>query len=470
MKRTTILMFFCVGLLVFAVGNLHAQFSAPLTDPTVISLPGPGYAVAVKTADFNGDGRNDILVLAAGVNEASCQTLLYMQSQTNPGTFNQPILGTYPFEVGLGLTAVDVKDLDNDGLPDVALAINNNLVILHNNSGGVLELGPSFYAGSGRTALKIVELDGDNLPEIVTKSEGEPCLGVFHNENSLQFVPVGIGTLPTGVPGRIAIGDINNDGLKDVVVMSGASVHSISIFYNSASGIGNPEFLDLGNAPVTLSVGQFDKLGGDDIAVTYATGANLDVLVWWSSQDLTLPPATAYCQLNTVVMTNAMFDTSNQNSIVQGHNFLNQLSVFLEFVPMMVAVSAISYTNFSVHAYDDVITTGDMNQNGQTDIALADSSLGLILMFIGENTTGINLIKGHGEVSVFPNPFTSTLTVKGATTTEVINIYNQVGQKIYSFRPDQVKNVSTESWPLGVYYIELIDNQGKRSTAKALKL
>ncbi len=470
MKRTMFFIF-CVSLLAFAASNLHAQPLSPLTDPTIISVPGPGYAISVKNADFNGDGKNDILLLTAGPNQASCQTLLYLQNPANPGTFFSPVIGSYPFEVGLGLTAVDVKDLDNDGLPDVALAIGDQLVIMHNNA-GTLELGPSFYAGSGRTSLKIVELDGDNLPEIVVKSENEPGLGVFQNGDSLNFVPVAFGSLATCVPSRIAIGDINNDGAKDIVVMLGASTNSIAIYYAETAGFGSPQFLNLGNVPVTLSVGQFDGLGGDDIAVTYSFSSDYDMLAWWSSQDLSQPPATAYGVPNTTVMANANFNQTGPSSIVLAHNSLNQLSVFSEFVPMMVAYSMSSYTNFSSHAYDDCETIGDLNQDGQVDIALADSSLGLILMFSNNTTTGVNVIKGNQEnILVFPNPFTSQLTIKGANETVImVNIYNQTGQKIYSFVPGKEKNINTDNWSSGVYYVESISDQGKRRSAKAIKL
>jgi|GEM_PF-3311207 len=469
--KTKFFLIFCLSLLAFSAIMAQPQStSSMLTVPTIIPLPFncPGYAAAVKNADFNNDGYTDILVITAAANQAGCQTLIYLQNPSSPGTFSQPLIGFYPYRAGLGFTAVDVADLDNDGLLDVVLAIGDSLVILHNNS-GLLISGTPFFSGSGRASFKLIDIGSDGLPEIIVKNENEVGLGCFINLGNLQFSPFGIGTLNSSGGNQLILGDINQDGLSDVVVMCGVATHSVAIFYNTGTGLSEPQFLNLGYVPTSIASGPLLKGSGDDIACTYVSGAD-NVLAIWDSQNLAGNPISDICQTNTVAMGVTDFAQNGSFELVQAHNLLDQISIFMEFEPLMIAAGSFSYTNFSVHAPADCLTLGDLNHDGLPDIALADSSLGLILMFSSDVATGVNLLKGNaGKVSVFPNPFQNQITID-ASDVSSINIFDQTGQKICSLKSDQLKNVNTRDWAAGVYYIKLVSNQGGYSVVKALKL
>ena len=144
--------------------------------------------------DINEDGVNDIVIACQGLGgaadsnaatdgettvpvqqalaEAQFGAMVILQNSATPGTFATPVV--YPSVQGS--IALAIADLDGDGLPDIAMVsiypqgqgYVSTIFQDPANHGAFLPPGPP-YAGVGQpVSIAIGDMDGDGLPDLVT--------------------------------------------------------------------------------------------------------------------------------------------------------------------------------------------------------------------------------------------------------------------------------------------------------------
>ncbi len=75
--------------------------------------------------------------------------------------------------------------------------------------------------------------------------------------------------------------------------------------------------------------------------------------------------------------------------------------------------------------------------------------------------TAINEITDNITVSIFPNPTNGTFVVTGANLQSQIEIYNTLGEKVYSAAITKAKNdINISSQPGGIYFLKIIEQDG----------
>ena len=236
-------------------------FGAPVPLPLGTLLP-RGLALA----DLNGDGKLDIAVAATGVSALQ----VFFQGAT--GTFGSPVA----LPVGGEPTGVAAGDLTGSGRVDLAVATENGTlsVLLHAAAPGSFLPSVNYAAGTYPAAVQIADLNGDGHPDVVVAD---------YTGGLLVFLQTGAGdgTLQPAVrysardygSCSVAVGDLNGDGLNDVVVANaGAPGYpgSVAVFLQNPSAPGT-----LGAAtlyagywgPQSVALGDLNGDGLPDIAV-----------------------------------------------------------------------------------------------------------------------------------------------------------------------------------------------------------
>lgn len=73
------------------------------------------------------------------------------------------------------------------------------------------------------------------------------------------------------------------------------------------------------------------------------------------------------------------------------------------------------------------------------------------------------------SIHIYPNPAKDNITIIGLTGTEQLLIYNNLGIVVHQQKADQSGNISLEHLSDGLYYVQIIDNNGNTSSYKVIK-
>ena len=239
-------------------------------NPAVLaaSLPAVGGATyQIAAADFNGDRKLDLVVsLSNGVSEGDGFVVLLGNGN---GTFQTPLSYSRPGIV----YALAVGSLTKDGPPGIVLATSYSTdVELYFGDGTGGFSGPSTVNLSGEFStifsLAIGDLNGDGISDLVS-SGGY----VAYGEGGGRFAaPVNYPNA-TGAPNNVVLTDLRNDGRTDIVT---GGYYGVSVVLSD----GNGRFRDgvWTSAADVLGCGTTADFNGDgkpDLALGTAQGISI---------------------------------------------------------------------------------------------------------------------------------------------------------------------------------------------------
>ncbi|MHC4375997.1 MAG: FG-GAP repeat domain-containing protein [Planctomycetota bacterium] len=228
-------------------------------EPAASIATGATVSNQVASGDFNGDGRDDLVVLKGPDSEA----LILMN--TGYATFFEPV--GYP--VSNPPNHVAVGDLNNDGHQDLAVGSSFPAVVdilLGAGDGTFAPAGSIDLNGGGSADIEAHDLNGDGVLDLVVPR------GTFNNAAVLiglgdgSFAPAQTYTVGT-LPQRLTIGDFNGDGHPDLAFTLNTS-NEVAVLRGFGDGtFSGPRTYSTGDRPQALTAADFDGDGNVDLAV-----------------------------------------------------------------------------------------------------------------------------------------------------------------------------------------------------------
>ena len=269
--------------------------NAVLATAALTSEPGAGFAGssllpvaslnsgnAVLTADFNGDGIPDLVILGSGI------TVLLGNGD---GTFTAA-----PSTSSDLPGAIAVGDFNGDGIPDLAVAPafdeGNSEVLLGNGDGTFTNASGSFGNGNGTVtsnSIAVGDFNGDgklDLVEACTSLNEQPCnlLLILFGNGDGTFMQ-SFGTPPAFFPlafsgsQSMAVGDFNGDGKPDLAVTN-SGANGVNVFLNSGGGLSAVSAIPAtGDSPSSIAAADFNGDGKLDLAVANSRSNNVTILL-----------------------------------------------------------------------------------------------------------------------------------------------------------------------------------------------
>ncbi len=394
-------------------------------------LPYQAYPVgswpeAVAIGDVNNDGRNDVVMTTSRYFDPDNDYHIFVFLQNQYGELEAPV--KYPAGNG---ESIDIGDVNNDGKADVLVTAQDAIgVFLQNDSGGLdpMVTYPSNHSSHSNTyKVGIGDFNDDGLLDVVSIDWGTQShdVDVFLQNTGGTLNPPVSYVVEHGGWDDLEVGDVNTDGLQDIIVMSGQGAYDdIGILLQREDGIfEQPVYYDLGSGELTRGVGVGDINGDtlEDIVVSYggnrpnsfiatflqnSTGA-LDPPISYSSYDIPEPVEVADVDLD------------GRNDVIVAHGGWNAMGVYLQGANGTLLPYELYSLPYASHYNPHGLVVGDFSGDGANDVAIADYNHGLVVLYNSNQTPGppVVIIKANGQGGPFPvtvgplDPVTVTISL-----------------------------------------------------------
>jgi hypothetical protein len=292
-----------------------------------------------------------------------------------------------------------IDDFDQNGIPDIAIACDwgTSGVVLWGDGNGGFPGAPTIYpVGSPARYAAAGDMIGNGFPDIVSVSWADRTLIITHNLGNGTFVQGPIYET-TSSPTGVVLADFNSNGKLDVALTQ-PGISQVHVYLNTGGGeLDGPIQLNAGGSPQSLAAGDLNNNGLVDLVVanySHAGYPHANVRLLLNNGDQTFTEGVRYRAGRGVrdvavadVTGNGHLDilaansTSNSFSLLRGYGngaFMKALNF-----PMVGAAR---------------IAVGDLNGDGRLDVATTSWS-GITIAT--NQACSVGDLNGDGVVDVF---------------------------------------------------------------------
>ena len=259
-------------LLANGVGTFGARFEYPV----------PGWAQDLAAGDFNGDGRRDLIVT---INDP--QISLSLLKGKGDGSFNAPV--NLPNTSGFDSPAVVAVDLTNDGNLDVVVAhqiacytapciVARSISVMVGNGDGTFRPTREIEVGTGMSRIAVGDFNRDGIKDLAIAGDSSRVYllsgvgdGTFVQQPTLTLTADTLGVDATDID----VADFNGDTIRDLVVAIALNGSRTAILIGNGDGtyrqpliLTEPNI----NVPQYQAVADYNGDGFQDLALGLANG------------------------------------------------------------------------------------------------------------------------------------------------------------------------------------------------------
>ena len=407
---------------------LYFSISSPVSTLVFANFTNTGVGTFLPTtADFNGDGKLDLV----GVDIENAR--VSVQLGKGDGSFQAPV--SYPVGATFSGVSLAVGDFNGDGRLDIAVTndVDATVSILLGNGDGTFQPQTTHATANGPEFLVVGDFNGDGKLDIATANNGVP-----NGMNNVMTLSVllgnGDGSFQThvdyAVPHYIyalTLGDFNGDGKLDLAYVGEgdiAFVPQLSILLGNGDGSFQvPTQTVVPSQPSGLITADVNGDGKLDLIMTAVSSAN-SVYVLLGNGDGSFQPGVGYVAgKNPAFVAAADLNADGKIDLAVPSN--SGVSILLgngdgTFEPAIVPFSS----------YLGSLAVGDFNGDGRMDLAATSAPLGingdLVMLLQGAvpaiQVSPTSLTFGQQSLDTTSAPQTVTLTNTGTAPLTISNI------------------------------------------------
>jgi VCBS repeat protein len=269
------------------LGDGRGGFAPASFSPLRVAVKPHSHGIAA--GDFNGDGFVDLVTDSWAENR--------LQILFNPGGAQSVWTRSIYFEVGKHpYQRIRVADLNRDDRADIVspnLEGDNVTILLGNGHSGFWQpAGSPFASGDSPFAVAVGDVNADGIPDLAVVNSpsstsdrsGRDGLTLLLGDRTGTFRPVEGSPFPVDrFPNQAAVGDLDGDGVGDVVVSFPETDH-VTAFYMSQRGVlRERKDIRVSGHPKGLAIGDLDGNGNGDMVIANNSANTITIIFGPSS-------------------------------------------------------------------------------------------------------------------------------------------------------------------------------------------
>lgn len=396
-------------------GLSQATFAADLFGPAA-TRPTGSYPEAVAVGDVNGDGRNDVVLTTSYYFDPENDYKLFVFLQDPQGQLSSPLKyatqGTYPNPP----KTVDIGDVNGDGLNDVIIGnAGSNIQIFTQNAAGGLDSSQVLSTPYSHK-IRIADLNGDGRMDITGIGWGGSEAGVFLQDAAGTVSLSAAYYAPHGGYDDLEVGDVNDDGRSDIVVMSGQgyAYDNLAVLLQNATGtFDSVNYYDLGGDELSSGVGVGDVNGDGKNDVVFSYGGNRpysNIAVFGQNDSGTLDPAVSASSYDVPgPLEVADVDGDGRGDIVVVHDGWNAMGVYLQQADGSIGTETLYPIPYASWHNPHGLALGDINSDGTPDAVIANYNEGLVVLYNSAGPANVSPVADAGPDTSVTRRTTITL-------------------------------------------------------------
>ncbi len=238
----------------------------------------------------------------------------------------------------------------------------------------------NFAVGSSPYDMVLGDVDGDGIDDVVTASRVSNNVSVLRGNGNGTFQAPQSFTLGTS-PIAVVLGDVSGDGIQDIVTASRVS-DNVSVLRGNGNGtFQTPQNFAVGTSPTAVVIGDVDRDGINDIVT--ANGGSDNVSVLHSNGDGTFrAPQSFAVGEGPVSLVLGDVNGDGKGDIITASFLSNSVSV----LPGNGDGTFQAAQNFTVSDGASSVVVGDVDGDSTVDIVTANS-----------NTDTVSVLRGNGN-------------------------------------------------------------------------
>jgi hypothetical protein len=355
--------------------TVRGRFADPVS---IYPFPGTGAgALAMAIGDVNGDGIADVLLSSDGALDPA-QNGLFVLTGNADGTLAPAVKVDIGTQLTCSITSIAIGDVNGDGRPDVVVGGNFcGMQVLHQAANGSLVVA-EFLNRAASGSIRIADLDGNGKKVLLAVGGGTSGIDIYRQDGSgtltlSQSLPlVGFGV-------DVEVGDVNGDGVPDVVAaVSGSLGQDIAVFLRQGGNFAAPFYLSTDSVwqARAIAIGDLNGDGRQDIIA--ATGGNSPTYIAAYYQDSSghLGAATHIASYDIPTSIRIVdIDGDGRADVVVSHNGFSKIGLYLQQADGVLAPEKLYPASSNESFLPGQMAVGDVNRDGRPDIVISGSLL-----------------------------------------------------------------------------------------------